>query len=335
MLAPASTPRPKTLDDLLGAEVLARLDRLDVLSRKVFAGKLPGERRSKKRGASVEFDDFRSYIPGDDLRHIDWNVYARLDRFFIKLFREEEDLGVHIVIDASASMDAGSPSKLVLAQRVAIALAYIGLVNQDRIVLSIVNAPGRRAVQQLTPLRGRRSLSRIADFILNNVWPPEGYDARAGSPGSLSGALKALALSRRGKGVMVVLSDFLVREDLRDGLNYLAGGGGGGGSGGGGGAGGGFDVYCLHVLSPGEMNPEKESGGMIGDLRLTDAETGAAAEVTVSAALLKRYKQRLAAHIENLRKACAARGMSHVVVPSDTDVATLLTGYLRRRGLLG
>lgn len=323
MLAPASTPRPKTLDDLLGAEVLARLDRLDVLSRKVFAGKLPGERRSKKRGASVEFDDFRSYIPGDDLRHIDWNVYARLDRFFIKLFREEEDLALHLVIDASASMDAGSPSKLVLAQRVAIALAYIGLVNQDRIVLSIVNAPGRRPVQQLTPLRGRRSLARVADFVLNNVWPPEGYDARAASPGTLSGAFKALALSRRGKGVMVVLSDFLVREDLRDGLNYLAGGGGG------------FDVYCLQVLSPGEMNPEKESGGVIGDLRLTDAETGAAAEVTVSAALLKRYKQRLASHLENLRKACAARGMSHVVVPSDTDVATLLTGYLRRRGLLG
>jgi uncharacterized protein (DUF58 family) len=323
VLAPASTPRPASLNDLLGAEVLARLDRLDVLSRKVFAGKLPGERRSKKRGASIEFDDFRSYIPGDDLRHIDWNVYARLDRFFIKLFREEEDLGVHIVIDASASMDAGSPSKLVLAQRVAIALAYIGLVNQDRVVVSIVNAPGRRAVQQLTPLRGRRSLARIADFVLNNVWPPEGYDARAASPGTLSGALKALALSRRGKGVMVVLSDFFVREDLRDGLNYLAGGGGG------------FDVYCLQVLSPGEMNPEKESGGVIGDLRLTDAETGAAAEVTVSAALLKRYKQRLASHIENLRKACAARGMSHVVVPSDTDVATLLTGYLRRRGLLG
>lgn len=327
MLAPASTPRPKTLDDLLGPEVLARLDRLDVLSRKVFAGKLPGERRSKKRGASVEFDDFRSYIPGDDLRHIDWNVYARLDRFFIKLFREEEDLALHLVIDASASMDAGSPSKLVFAQKVALALAYIGLVNQDRIEISIVNAPGRRPVQQLTPLRGRRSLSRITDFLLNNVWPPEGADSGAASPGSLSGAFKALALSRRGKGVMVVLSDFLVREDLREGLNYLAGGGGRGG--------GGFDVYCLQVLSPGEIDPAKESGGVIGDLRLTDAESGAAAEVTVSSTLLKRYKQRLEAHTENLRRACAARGMSHTVIASDTDVASLLTGYLRRRGLLG
>lgn len=321
MLAPASTPRPRTLDDLLGADLIARLDRLDILSRKVFAGKLPGERRSRKRGASVEFDDFRNYIPGDDLRHIDWNVYARLDRFFIKLFREEEDLALHLVIDASASMDAGSPSKLAFAQRAALALAYIGLVNQDRVVITIINAPGRKPLQQLTPLRGRRALKRIADFILENVWAPEGASAR--SSGSFTSAIKTLALSRQGKGVLVLFSDFLFPDDIREPLNYLAGGAHG------------FDVYCLHTLSPGELNPEKESGGILGDLRLTDAESGAAAEVTVSTALLKKYKQRLAAHIETIRKACAGRDISHAVMPSDTDVATLLTGYLRRRGLLG
>jgi hypothetical protein len=105
-------------------------------------------------------------------------------------------------------------------------------------------------------------------------------------------------------------------------MNYLAGSGG-------------YDIHVLQVLSPGEMEPEKESGGVIGDLRLTDAETGAAAEVTVSGALLKRYKQRLASHIEGVRKACAARDMSHVVLKSDTDVAGLLLGYLRKRGVLG
>ena len=326
MLAPASTPRPRSIEDLLGADLLPRLDRLDVLSRKVFAGKLPGERRSKKRGASVEFDDYRNYIAGDDLRHIDWNVYARLDRFFIKLFREEEDLALHLVIDASASMDAGAPSKLVFAQRVAIALAYIGLVNQDRIVVSIINAPGRKAVQQLSPVRGRRGLTRVSEFVLGNVWAPEGAVIRGAAAGSsgFNASVKAVAMSRRGKGVMVLVSDFLVREDYREALNYLAGGGSGG-----------FDVYCLQVLSPGEMEPEKESGGVIGDLRLTDAETGAAAEVTVSGTLLKKYKQRLAGHIEGVRKACAARDMSHAVFASDTDVAGLILGYLRRRGLLG
>jgi uncharacterized protein (DUF58 family) len=327
VLAPAYTPRPKTIEDLIGPDLLTRLDRLDVLSRKIFAGKLPGERRSKKRGASVEFDDFRNYVAGDDLRHIDWNVYARLDRFFIKLFREEEDLALHLVIDASASMDAGAPSKLVFAQKVAVALAYIGLVNQDRVIGSIIGAPARQAVQQLTPLRGRRSLKRLTSFFLDQVWAPEGGTYGAAAPaGNFNTALKTLALSRRGKGVMVLLSDFLVREDYREGLNYLAGGGGGGG----------FDVYCLQVLSPGELDPEKEpGGGVIGDLRLTDAETGAAAEVTVSGALLKRYKQRLAAHIEGVRTACAARGMTHAMLKSDTDVGELLMGYLRRRGLLG
>jgi uncharacterized protein (DUF58 family) len=327
VLAPASTPRPRTIEDLVGADLLPRLDRLDVLSRKIFAGKLPGERRSKKRGASVEFDDFRNYIAGDDLRHIDWNVYARLDRFFIKLFREEEDLALHLVIDASASMDAGSPSKLVFAQRVAVALAYIGLVNQDRVIVSIIGSPGRKAVQQLTPVRGRRGLKRVAEFVLGDVWAAEGTVARgAAGGGGFNSALKTLAMSRKGKGVMVLLSDFLVREDYREGMNYLAGAGG-------------YDVHCLQVLSPGEMEPENEGGGagggVIGDLRLTDAETGAAAEVTVSGALLKRYKQRLASHIEGVRKACAARDMSHVALRSDTDVGGLLLGYLRKRGLLG
>ncbi len=322
MLAPASTPRPTTLDGLIPPELLARLDRLDVLSRKVFAGKLPGERRSKKRGASVEFDDYRDYVAGDDLRHIDWNVYARLDRFFIKLFREEEDLAVHVVVDASGSMDAGTPSKLVFAQRIALALAYVGLVNQDRVIASVVGAPGRKPVQQLAALRGRRSMQRIAEFCLENVWPPEGHvtrDAATGG-GGLNAAMKTLALSRKGKGVMVLLSDFLVREDLGEGLSYLAGGG--------------FDVYCMQVLSPGELEPEKEAG-VVGDLRLTDAETGVASEVTVSTAMLKKYKQRLAGHIERVRTQCAARGMTHAMLRSDRDVGELMMGYLRKRGLLG
>ena len=108
MIVRTPDQKPKTLEDLIPPGLAATLDRLDLVSRKVFAGKLPGERRSKRRGRSVEFDDFRNYAPGDDLRHIDWNVYARLDRLFIKLFREEEDLALHVVVDVSASMQAGA-----------------------------------------------------------------------------------------------------------------------------------------------------------------------------------------------------------------------------------
>ena len=300
-----------------------------MLSRKVFSGKLPGERRSRRRGASGEFDDYRDYVPGDDLRRIDWNVFARMDRFFIKLFREEEDQSLILVVDASPSMDAGSPSKLVFAQRLAMALGYIGLVNHQRVVPVIIGAPGRPAIQQLAPIRGRLNTQRLAAFILDQVWTPRADQGnpseRAGSDPAapFTAALKALALSRLGKGVLVLLSDFLLREDLRKGLNSLAGRHG-------------FDVHCLQILSQGELEPEREAAGsVVGDLRLLDAETGAFAEVTVSGALLRQYKDRVAAHIESVRAACAARGMNHAMLRSDTDLGPLLLTYLRRRGLLG
>lgn len=330
MLAPSSSPHPRTIDELLGPELMAQLDRLDVLSRKIFAGKLPGERRSKKRGASVEFDDYREYVPGDDLRHIDWNVFARMDRFFLKLFREEEDLALHLVVDASASMDAGTPSKLVFAQRLAMALGYIGLVKGNRVLASIIGAPGRPNVQQTAPMRARRSTQRLAEFLLERPYPEGAGPSDRASAGSFVAALKQIALTRRGRGVMVLITDFLVPEDYRTGLNYLAGAGGGAQRG------GGFDLYCIQVLSPGELEPEKEpGGGVIGDLRLTDSETGKAAEVTVSGALLKRYKQRVADHIEEVRAACSARDSAHLLARSDASIRDLLLDDLRRRGLLG
>lgn len=330
MLASASTARPRTLQDLLSPALMHKLDRLDVLSRKVFGGKLPGERRSKRRGQSVEFDDYRQYVAGDDLRHIDWNVFARMDRFFLKLFREDEDLALYVVLDASASMDAGTPNKLLFAQRLAMALGYIGLVNQNRVVPAIVGAPGRPNVQMLSPIRGRTNVQRLAQFVLTGVWPAAGDRAAAGG-GSLNDALRTVAMSRSGRGVMILISDFLVREDLRTGFNYLAGGGVGG-------EGTGFDTTCIQVLSPGELDPASEAreggAGLIGDLRLTDAETGLAAEVTVSAALLKRYHERLEAHLEGVRTACVSRGMAHMLVRSDAEVDKLLLETLRKRGLL-
>lgn len=323
MLVPGSGIRPTTLEELVPPALAKGLDRLDVLSRKMFAGKLPGERRSKRRGVSVEFDDYRDYVPGDDLRRIDWNVYARLDRVFIKLFREDEDLALHVVVDASASMDAGTPSKLVLAQRLAAALGYVGLANQNRVMLSIIGAPHRPMVQTLAGLRGRRHVQRLAGFLIENCRPPEGVGVGIGQVGAFNAALKRLALARRGKGVMVLVSDLLVAEDFASGLSFLAGGGG-------------FDVHVLQVLSPGEIEPEREpGGGVLGDLRLTDVETGRAEEVTVSGAVLKRYKERVAQHIEDVRRACVGRDIGHVLVTSDVDPAEVVLTMLRRRGLVG
>src|SRR5258705_8124982 len=154
---------------LLDPQFLAQLEQLELVSRKIFLGRMKGERRSKKKGQSVEFADYRNYVVGDDLRFLDWNLYARLDKLFIRLFMEEEDLHFYVLIDNSLSMDFGTPSKLHYAKQVAAALGFIGLVNLDRVVIEAFND---RLVQSLPGLRGRRSLWRLLDWL--DKMPPPG-----------------------------------------------------------------------------------------------------------------------------------------------------------------
>ncbi len=314
-------------EDLLSPELLGALDRLDVLSRKMFAGKLPGERRSKRRGQGVEFDDFRAYVAGDDLRHIDWNVFARSEKFFLKLFREEEDLSVHVVVDASASMGVGEPSKRLFAARLAMAIGYVGLVNHNRVLASVFGGlweDFEGPVRTLAPMRGRRNAQRLAEFLGASIRDRGARGEARGGP-DFNDVCRRLAMSRAGKGVLVVVSDFLFREGYLPGLNYLAGNVGGGG----------FDAYCIQVLTPDERDPGREGGELLGDLRLLDAESGQAAEVTVSSALVKRYRQRLASFVGGLEGACRAREIDHLLVTSDMSVEELVLGSLRRGGLVG
>jgi uncharacterized protein (DUF58 family) len=318
MIIGQRSPKPRTLDALLGADLMARLDRLDMLSRRIFAGKLPGERRSKKRGRSVEFDDFRRYVPGDDLRHIDWNVFARLDQLFIKLFREEEDLSVVLVLDCSSSMDTGDKS--VFAHRLAMALGYVALVNQNRLSVARFDQSGR--VEQLTPMRGRRNIQRLSEFLLASL---EMSPPVSGGSSPFNSAMRLVARGQGGRGVLVLVSDFLFPEGWTRGLNDLAHAGGSG-----------FDVTCVQVLSPEELDPALAFGrGLVGDLRLIDVETGRPAEVTLTKALVRRYEQRLADLRERLARDCAARSMRYLLTPSDTDVGAFVLDRLRRRGVVG
>lgn len=320
---------PAGIDELIAPGLAARLDRLDLLSRKLLAGKLPGERRGKRRGRSVEFDDYRTYVAGDDLRTIDWNVYARLDRLFVKIFREEEDLALHLIVDASPSMDAGDPNKMIFAHRLAMALGYIGLVNQNRVTCAAIGlAPSERGgveFRVLAPLRGRPNLRRLSGFLLGTL-----REAATRGPGvggsNFSGSIRSLAMSRAGRGIVVVISDFLIPEEggARRALNYLAGS-----------EIGGFDTYCLQVLSPGELDPAREAErGLMGDLRLSDVETGRAMEVTISPALLARYRANFNAYQERLRTDCHARGIAHFLVPTTTAIDALVITSLRRGGML-
>lgn len=335
MLAGQRELRPKTLEDLLGAGLSARLDRLDVLSRKLLAGKLPGERRSKRRGRSVEFDDFRPYVAGDDLRHIDWNIVGRLDRLFVKVFREEEDLALDLLIDASASMDVGSPSKLVFAARLATALAYVGLVNQNRVSVGAFGLAaaeqawaGDTGLRRLRPLRGRSGVRAVARFVLDLV---EGSSRRSPIGGddpsaAFAGAMRAWSAQRPGRGITVVLSDMLFEDagQMGLGLNFLSAQGPEQ-----------HDAYLVQVLSPAEIDPARErEAGLMGDLRLTDVESGRSAEVTVTRDSIARYRAGLEAHIGSVRGACLRRGIAHFVTASDAPVDRMLVETLRRGGLL-
>jgi uncharacterized protein (DUF58 family) len=302
----STDPRPRRIDELISSELMAKLNQVDVMSRKIFAGKLQGERRSKKRGISVEFADYRHYTHGDDLRFVDWNIYARLDKLFIKMFLEEEDLSVILAIDSSKSMDWGNPNKFVYCQKIAMALGYIGLVNLNRVTLFSFNSNG---LSPLPSLRGRRRVQEMGSWLLK--LEPEGGSG-------FDNAMRSIALTRQGKGVMIILSDFMFKEGYEKGLRYLSGGG--------------YDTYCMQVLAPEEVDPAK--AGLTGDLRLTDIEDDDSAEVTVTGPLLRKYKENLNAYCGKLRDFCVRRGMTHMTIDTDTEISALLLDYMRKRGLL-
>ena len=295
--------RRKKLTDLLDPVFMSRLDTLDVMSRKILQGKLQGERRSKRRGQSVEFADHRPYVAGDDLRFVDWNVYGRLEQLFLKLFLEEQDLTVHIVADASASMSFGEPSKELFIKKLTAALGYVSLVNNNRVTISFI-ADG--VTVQLANMRGRNYLNNMAECLLTTD---------CDGPSNFDSACRQLAAGRIGSGVMVVLSDFLFKEGYDSGLRRLIGRQ--------------YDLYAIQVLCPQELSPN-----LNGELKLIDIEDADAAEITVSSALSKYYKRNLTAYCNELKNYCTSRGAVYVLANSADSVESLVLNYLRRIRLL-
>ncbi|OPX21354.1 MAG: hypothetical protein B1H04_06820 [Planctomycetales bacterium 4484_123] len=302
-MSPTATNRPRRLSDLLDPAFMASLDVLDVMSRKILQGKLQGERRAKRRGRSVEFADHRPYVVGDDLRFVDWNIYGRLDQLFLKLFLEELDLSVQILIDTSGSVAMGEPSKELAIKKLAAALGYVGLVNNNRVTLSAF-ADGLRG--QAANMRGRRYAQRLADFLLG---------IRAEGLSHFERACAQLAARRAGAGVLIVISDFLFKEGYEAGLRRLTCQQ--------------YDLYLIQVLSPQEIEPD-----LTGDLKLLDIEDGDAAEVTISAALLEYYKRNLAGYCNELKDFCRRRGMTYLLTNSAERMEDFVLKTLRRFGLL-
>jgi uncharacterized protein (DUF58 family) len=285
---------------LLEPKFLAQLDRLCLVSRRMRAGQIQGERRSPKRGGSIEFADFRTYAPGDDFRQIDWNAYARLERLFLKLFVAEEDLTIHLLLDASQSMAWGQPDKWIYARRLAAALGYVALVGLDRVTAATLR---NRIVDKnpVSGLRGKRQAFTWFNWLAG---------LEAGGELDPKTALRDYTAHARYPGPLLLISD-LLGPGWESGLRALAGRR--------------FEVTVLHLLSPQETSPSLE-----GDLRLTDSENDDAVEITADYDLLQRYQARLAAWQEHLRQTCAYLGAHYVFIETTLPLEELVLAYLRK-----
>ena len=308
------------MNSLLTPELLRRLEQFQLLAARRAKSSSKGERRSRARGQSVEFADYRTYVHGDDFRYLDWNLYGRLERLFLKLYEEERELPVRIFLDASESMTFGEPRKFDFARQVAAAIGYVALSGFDRV--SVIPFPGMQTNGETQPaarvaemaargaLRSVRGKKSAMQFFQNLS------ALTAGGPANLNEALRRGALEARQAGLAVVLSDFLDPAGYDAGLGALVGRG--------------FQVDIVQILAPEELSPSS-----FGDLRLVDSETGAIQEVTFGRYRMKAYQQTVQNYIQRLREYCQARGISFFTASSKTPLEELLLKQLRKAEVWG
>jgi uncharacterized protein (DUF58 family) len=288
---------------LLTADLLRRLEQLQLLAQRRAKSSAKGERRSRARGQSVEFADYRNYSAGDDFRYLDWNLYGRLERLFLKLYEEERELPLRIFLDASESMTFGTPVKFDFARQVAAAIGYVALCGFDRVTVCPFPDQADEAAARgaLRSVRGRKS----ALTFFQNL-----SQITARGVANLNESLRRGALEARQAGVAIVLTDFLDPAGYETGLGALVSRG--------------FQVTAVQILSPEELNP-----GTYGDLKLIDAETGGIQEVTFGRYRLKAYQQTVQNFCQRLREFCQARGITYFLASSDTPLEQLLLRQLK------
>lgn len=283
---------------------LSKLEYLHVVSRKIFSGSLRAERRTRKVGSGIEFADHRKYSFGDDFRYIDWNVYGRVDKLLLRLFEEEEDLHIYILVDCSRSMLIGDPLKLHYAMQVGAALAYVGLANLDRVGLVPFSdhLHGR-----LPPARGKNRIFKVFEFL---------RATEIGPRTRLEQCMRKFVHQEKRRGLVVLISDFYDPSGFEEGLNILRYNK--------------FEPYVLQVFDWKEANPT-----LHGDLTIVDCETGEAKEVTVSRSLLEAYKREHEKYCGELREFCTARALpyfrTHTRLPFDELILDIFRsgGFLR------
>lgn len=294
---------------LFDESTLRKLNQLTLVASRIRSGAIKGERRSSKRGSSVEFADYRDYTPGDDLRRLDWNIYARLERPFIKLLEEEEDLAVHILLDGSKSMDwpleaDSALHKFRYAQRLAAGLGSVALAAGDSLSLGFLQ--NGRVAAEFGPTRGQAALARLFGFL-------EGLEP--GGATDLNTALKAYAVTPRRSGLLILLSDLLTAEGYETGLRPLLGRG--------------HEAALLHILSPDELDPP-----LAGDLQLVDRETGASQDVSLDGGLRSLYRERAQAWIQSIQSDCRKHAVRYVELKTDQAWEQAILREMRQAGVV-
>jgi uncharacterized protein (DUF58 family) len=284
---------------LFDGEFLRKLERLELLARKMFRGLLRGEHATPRRGRGLEFSDFRHYRPGDDFRHIDWNIYSRLDQLFLKLHASEEDMTLSLLVDASASMAFGEPSKFDHARRLTAALACIALNNLDRVG---VHAFAGSLGASLPPVKARHHMSRLLAFL--------GELPCAGTT-SFGAPLRDFAARARSPGLVILISDLLGAEDAQDGIEALRYGG--------------HDVVVIQLLAESEIDPPLD-----GALRMVDGETADELDVTVDRELRRLYQERLERYLREVETFCRRRGVEYLRASTAIGFEDVVLKYLRQ-----
>ena len=314
-------------ESLFDDAFLKRLEYLEIVARKAMASPERGERRSRKLGAGLEFADHRRYSPGDDFKHIDWNVYARLGKLLLRQYEEEEDLYVYLMVDASASMSVGrdaapgaakslkgdapttaakvSPArtKLDQARRMAAALAYIALAGLDRASLVTFS---EKLGQRLLPARGKAQIFRILQF-LRQVDP--------GGTTTFGDSMRAFVHETKRRGMVVVLSDFYAQDGWEEGLNLLRYHR--------------FEPVVVQLVDERELSPN-----LRGDILLVDVETQQTKEVTLTPRLLDKYRAAHAAFSSELESHCKARQIAYYQASVQAPFDELVVAMLRTGGFL-
>lgn len=288
---------------LLDPSWLSRLERMQVASRRAASGSKAGKRRARQLGSSMEFADYRAYVPGDDLRQLDWNAYARSGKLFLKKFLDETELHVTLYIDCSRSMDYGQPSKMSLAVQLAAALGYLSLCHLDHVS---VYAFDRQIVGSLRGLQGKGQSVRLLQFLSG---------LEAGGTGDLQQAIRSPGAVHGKAGISIVLSDFLFESGYEQAIAYLQAAR--------------QDVTLVQILSQEELAPAYQ-----GELRLIDSETAQAKEISVTGTLMEEYRKSVQQYQRQLAAFAYRRGISYVAVQPEQPLETMLFSVFRQAGVI-